>query len=41
MRLLNRYVARQVFGAMLLVLLILVAVDAIAAIVDGVGDIRN
>lgn len=41
MRLLSRYVGRQVFGAMLLVLLILVAVDAIAAIVDGVGDIRN
>ncbi|MGK2913294.1 MAG: LPS export ABC transporter permease LptG [Porticoccaceae bacterium] len=41
MRLLPRYIGRQVFGAILLVLLILVAIDAIAAIVDGVGDIRN
>lgn len=38
---LARYVAWQVFSAIALVLLILVAIDAIAAIIDGIGDIRN
>lgn len=41
MRLLSRYVATTVLGAVGIVLLIVVGIDAMASLVDGVGDIRN
>lgn len=41
MRLLSDYCGKFVLGAILLVLLIVVAIDSIAALVDGLGEIRN
>jgi lipopolysaccharide export system permease protein len=38
---LSRYVMRFVFGAIILVLLVLLSIDVIAAVVDGLGDVRN
>ena len=38
---LGRYVMRYVFSAVVLVLLILLSIDAISAVVDGLGDVRN
>ena len=41
MRLLSRHVASSTSGAVLLVLMVIVALDAIGAIYDGSGDLRN
>lgn len=41
MKLLGRYVSRAVFAAIALVLLVLLSIDLVAAVVDGLGDIRN
>ncbi|HBD12910.1 MAG TPA: LPS export ABC transporter permease LptG [Porticoccaceae bacterium] len=41
MKRLSRYTGLHVAGATLLVLLVLLGIDSIAAIVDGLGDIRN
>lgn len=38
---LSRYVTASVLGAISLVLLVIVALDAIGAVIDGVGDISN
>ncbi len=38
---LARYCARFVVGAILIVLLIIVAIDSIGALVEGLGDMRN
>lgn len=41
MRLLARYCGKFVAAAILLVLLVIVSIDAIATLIDGLGDIRN
>lgn len=41
MRKLNRYIARTVIGAISMVLLVIVALDAIAALVDQLGEING
>lgn len=38
---LSRYVATSVLGAIALVLLVIVALDAIGAVIDGVGDVAH
>lgn len=41
MRLLSRHIAGSVISAILLVLLVIVALDAIGAVYDGSGELRN
>lgn len=41
MRQLSRYTGRTVLGAVAVVLLVLLALDAIAALIDGLRDLRN
>lgn len=41
MRRLSRYISTSVLGAIALVLLVIVALDAIGALIDGAGDIAN
>ena len=41
MRRLNRYVARSVVGAVAMVLLVLVALDAISALIDEMGEVEG
>lgn len=41
MRLLSRYTGRVVLGAILLVLLVILALSVIGALADGLGDLRN
>ncbi|MFZ5653561.1 MAG: LPS export ABC transporter permease LptG [Pseudomonadota bacterium] len=41
MRQLSRYTGRVVLGAILLVLLVILALNVIGAIADGLGDLRN
>ncbi len=41
MRLLSRYTGRAVLGAILLVLLVILVLNVIGALTDGLGDLRN
>ena len=41
MHLLSRYTGRVVLGAILLVLLVILALNVIGALADGLGDLRN
>ena len=41
MKLLSRYTRRAVILSFLLVLVVIIAIDAISALVDGLGDIKN
>jgi len=41
MRLFSRYIATTILGAIAMVLMVFVALDAIGAIIDGMGDIKN
>jgi lipopolysaccharide export system permease protein len=41
MTVLSRYVGRFVFGAIILVLMVLLTIDVVGAVIDGADDIRN